>query len=135
MVGLFASLLAAVPSLGTESKVADWIVRSAKVQAGLCLHVGCGEGPLTLALSQRGRFLVYGIEADPARARRAQELIRSRGRYGQAWVEHRRIDKLPLAENLVNLVVVDDLPACPVPPAEMLRVMRPGGAAVVAQAG
>jgi len=127
MFSLVVSLLMATAD--PDEDLADMIVSSAKIESGLCLHVGCGEGNLTLALSKRGRFLVYALEADQTRALKAQELIREQGCYGQAWVEHRPMDTLPLAENLVNLVVVSAAGGR-VSDEEIERVLCPGGVAI-----
>ena len=92
MFSLVVSLLMTTAVPDADEDLADMIVSLAKIESGLCLHVGCGEGDLTLALAKRGRFLVYALEADQTRASAAQELIRAQGCYGQAWVECRAFD-------------------------------------------
>ena len=49
------------------------------VQGGLVVHVGCGDGKLTTALLVNDRYLVHGLDADPANVAKARAHIRSLG--------------------------------------------------------
>jgi outer membrane protein assembly factor BamB len=109
------------------------IIAGAGVPGGLCVHLGCGDGNLTAGLSAEGRFLVHGLDSDAAAVDAAVRLIRSRGIYGQVWAEQCAGKHLPYAENLVNLVVVDDPVRMSVPYAEIFRVLVPEGVAYIGQ--
>jgi len=123
--------LAALPA-GQEALAGD-ILKLSAVPGGLCVHLGCGDGTLTASLSADGRFLVHGLEPNAALADAAIRFIRSRGIYGQVWAERYSDKELPYCENLVNLLVVDDLPGTDVPIQEIMRVLCPGGVAVLGQ--
>jgi len=133
-ITLLAAALAAlaIPVRAADpNAVADEVLAEAGVAGGLCVHVGCGDGTLTTALSGGGRFLVHGLGADADAVATAQQHIRSRGIYGQVWAEHRADPELPYAENLVNLLVVCGAAAATVPPAEIARVLVPNGVAML----
>lgn len=66
------------------------------------------------------------FDTDAAKAERTRKQIHAAGVYGlvsvNRWASGRR---LPYAENLVNLVLIEE--GGKVPPAEVVRVLRPGG--------
>ncbi len=113
--------------------VADEILRSAGVSGGLVVHLGCGEGKVTAALRASEAFVVHGLDGDRENVARAREYIRARGLYGKVSVMHWAGGRLPYADNLASLVVVEDPGA--VSPREVMRVLRPGGVACVLQGG
>ena len=113
---------------------AEAIRAIAGVDAGLCVHLGCGEGALTAELVAGGRFLVHGLAAERGDVARARRHIERLGLYGQASVARADFAWLPYADGMANLVVVDDLPkaaAAGLTLAEVLRVLCPGGVAVL----
>ena len=117
----------AVAAAAADVPTAGEVYRATGVRGGLVVHVGCGEGELTAALRANERFLVQGLERDAAKVARARAMIRAKGLYGPVSVERLAGDALPYADNLVNLLVVED--AGGVGREEMLRVLCPGGAA------
>jgi len=128
-----ASVSAAAEHVGPAA-LADEIVRSAGVKAGLCVHLGCGDGTLTAALARSGRFLVHGVTEDAAAVKTARAFIQRQGLYGKVSVERCAYRRLPYAENLVNLIVVDDVPgllAKGLSFRDVMRVLCPGGVAYV----
>jgi len=96
---------------------------------GLLVHVNCGTGERTLQLGRTGTFLVHGLEKDAQKARQAQRLIRRTGFYGQISAEHWTGTRLPYADNLVNLLVIDAADAGL--RADIMRVLVPGGVAKI----
>lgn len=110
------------------------ILEVAGVPGGLVVHLGCGDGRLTMALRGSSAYVVHGLDADSANVDRARQTIREAGLYGPVSVE--RWDdptRLPYAENLVNLLVVEDLGR--VPMSEVLRVLAPRGVMCVDKNG
>jgi len=105
------------------------ILRTAGVQGGIIVHVGCGDGTLTAALRVSERYLVHGLDTDAKVVAAAREHIRSRGAYGPVSVDTFDGRRLPYIDNMVNLVVADDLGG--VPMTEVTRVLCPGGVAHV----
>ncbi len=105
------------------------LLQAAGLRGGLVVHIGCGDGRLTAALHASDAFLVHGLDADPANVAKARDHIRSLGLYGKVAVDTFDGRHLPYADNTVNLVVADSLGE--VPQAEVMRVLAPGGVALI----
>ncbi len=113
-------------------RLAEKIVRSAGIRAGLVVHLNCTDGKLTAALANRGRFVVHGLAPTRDATEEARRYIQSRDLHGTVSVEHGSLSRLPYVDNLVNLVVVDDLADAQkkgLTLKEVMRVLCPGGVA------
>ncbi len=125
-----ATVCLAADTEGAEpAKVAEQILSASGVRGGLVVHLGCGDGRLTAALHAGDAYLVHGLDAVPANVTAARAHLRERGLYGPVSVDYLAGDRLPYVDNLVNLVVADELG--PVAMDEVMRVMAPGGVAMV----
>jgi outer membrane protein assembly factor BamB len=100
---------------------------------GLIVHLGCGDGRLTAALSAGDSFVVQGLDADARSVDTARQHIRSLGLYGKVSAEQLSGKRLPYVDNLVNLVVAEELGGVPMD--EVMRVLSPLGVAYVKQGG
>ena len=100
-------------------------VRAAGIPGGLLVHLGCGDGALTAALRLNDSYLVHGLDVDAANVARARDHIRGLGAYGPVSIDTFDGARLPYADGLVNAVIVND--AHRVSPAELMRVLVPGG--------
>ena len=131
----FGILLAttAAAALAGPAEEAGQIASLAGFHGGLVIHVGCGDGQLTAALRLADNCVVQGLEADAKRVETARAAIRALGLYGPVSVMHWSGKKLPYVDNLATLVVCEDAGA--VPADELMRVLRPHGAAVVKRDG
>jgi len=109
----------------SPQQVAAEILSAAGVEGGFVVHLGIGEGRLTAALGAEENITVHGLEADPAKIATAQRLIAKAGCYGRVSVEKLSGAELPYADNLVNLVVVEERNG--VTDDEIHRVLAPGG--------
>ena len=96
-------------------------------QGGIIVHLGCGGGRLTAALAAGDNITIHGLEADPAKVAKARDYIQSQGIYGPVSVEQFSGSRLPYADNLINLVFVQDQGN--VTRSEVMRVLAPGGVA------
>lgn len=126
---LLALGLACSPGRSVCAAGAREPLRQAGLQGGLVVHLGCGDGRLTAALHASDAFLVHGLDADPANVAKARDHICSLGLYGKVAVDTFDGRHLPYADNTVNLVVAESLGR--VPEAEVLRVLAPGGGALI----
>ncbi|MBE3098330.1 MAG: PQQ-binding-like beta-propeller repeat protein [Planctomycetes bacterium] len=135
LLSCLPAALAPAAAPADAKALAGEILSAAAVPGGLCVQVGAGDGTVAAELAAGGRFLVHGLEPDAAKAETAVRHIRSRGLYGQAWVEQYTGDRLPYAENLVNLLVVSDPARINVPQGEIMRVLCPGGVACIRRVG
>jgi outer membrane protein assembly factor BamB len=96
------------------------------IRGGLIVHLHCGDGKRTATLHDDSRFTVQGLAADVTAAR---EHLRSIGLYGRVSAVAWEGGGLSYVDNLVNVVVADDLGA--VPMEEVMRVLAPGGVALI----
>ncbi len=105
------------------------LLSAAGVRGGLIVHVGCGDGRLAAALGAHPGCLVHGLDRDAAMVQRARKHLLASGLYGAVSVDRFDGAHLPYVDDLVKLLVVS--PGCTLEKAEMLRVLAPGGVAVV----
>ncbi|MFO8014416.1 MAG: PQQ-binding-like beta-propeller repeat protein [Phycisphaerae bacterium] len=126
-----AAALAPAGEAGADaaSARAKQILADAGVRDGLVVHLGCGDGRLTAALGAGGAVVVHGLAPDAGDVAAARRQIRDCGLYGRVSVEEFDDRRLPYADNLVNLLLADALGD--VPREEVLRVLAPGGTALV----
>ena len=103
--------------------------KSSGIQGGLVVHVGCGDGKTTAALRAGDSFIVQGIDTDPADAAATRALAKKLGLSGKVLADTFDGKALPYTDNLVNLLVVSE--AYQVSKDEMLRVLSPGGVALL----
>ncbi len=119
------SVAASAGGAGDEAKR---ILATSGVRGGLVVHVGCGDGTLTAALHAGKGFLVHGLDRDESCVEQARSHIRSAKLYGPVSVDRWTTPpRLPYADGLVNLVVVDA--GQTVARDELLRVLAPGSVA------
>ena len=97
------------------------------VRGGLVVHLGCGDGTLTAALRVSERHLVHGLDASEANVTAARRNVESAGLYGPVSIAHLSGARLPYADNMVNLLVIEDMGK--VAPSETMRVLCPNGVA------
>ncbi|KPL02422.1 MAG: hypothetical protein AMK75_02785, partial [Planctomycetes bacterium SM23_65] len=117
-------------------RLAENIVRSAGINTGLCVHLGCTDGHLTAELAGQGKFVVHGVASTREAAETARRHLQSLGLHGTVSIHHADFSRLPYVENLVNLVVVDDFTDAQkkgLPLEEVMRVLCPNGAAWLGQ--
>jgi outer membrane protein assembly factor BamB len=130
-IAILAAVMACSSVLAGQS--AEDIVKSSRISGGLVVHVGCEDGRGTAALRAGDSFVVQGLDTDPASVAKARARFRSLGLGGTVSADVFDGQHLPYVANLVNLVVAEDLGQ--VATAEVMRVLRPGGAAYVKQNG
>ena len=124
-------IIALIPftTFAQTGQTASEILDQAGVQGGLIVHLGCGDGKLTAALAANERYLVHGLDANAGNVAAARQTIQSLGQYGRVSVEQWTGDRLPYADNLVNLLVISDAKV-KVADEEIQRVLAPHGVAL-----
>ena len=132
VLGVLLATTVAAASAGPAEE-AEQIASLAGFRGGLVIHIGCGDGQLTAALRLADNCVVQGLETDAKAVERARAAIRATGQYGPVSVIRWSGKQLPYVDNLATLVVCEDAGA--VPPGEIMRVLRPFGAAVVKRDG
>lgn len=133
MVGMLAFLTVAAGTArpAAPAEEARELLRRAGVRGGLVVHVGCADARLTAALSRDGRYLVHGLDTSTSRLRRARQRLQKRDLRGDVTVAHWTGERLPYADNLASVLVVEEgqNPGRE----EILRVLRPLGVALIRQ--
>jgi outer membrane protein assembly factor BamB len=132
-ISLAVPVVAAERAPNSSPEEARRILDATGTEGGLVVHLGCGDAELTVELSASDGYLIHGLDADADNVRRAREYVRSKGLYGRVSIDRQVGRRLPYADNLVNLVVAETL--YQVPADEVMRVLRPGGAAYLRQGG
>jgi len=131
VLGLVAWAVAHGAGAAGEEALAKQMLAASGVRGGLIVHLGCGDGALTAALRVNDRYLVHGLDTDPANVEKARAHIRSLGLYGPVAAELWTGKQLPYVDNLVNLVVAGG--EGQVSSGEILRVLAPGGVALIGE--
>ncbi|MDH3584907.1 MAG: PQQ-binding-like beta-propeller repeat protein, partial [Phycisphaerae bacterium] len=114
------------PADGAGAKQA---LEQSGVTGGLVVHLGCGDGKQTLGLRANPSLLVHGLDRDSANVARARAGVMDAGLYGPVSIDRLVGDRLPYADNTVNLVWADD--AQGIAMTEITRVLAPNGIALV----
>ena len=122
-------VLAVVLVLEARGQDAAEILKASGVKGGLIVHLGCGDGKATAALRADERYLVHGLDTEPTAIDKARQHIHSLGLYGKVSADTFDGKRLPYVDRLVNLLVADGLGS--VPMEEAMRVLVPGGVAII----
>jgi len=130
---LLTVVLLGASAARSQSDSPERLVRDAGIKGGLVVHVGCGDGRFTVGLRLNDRYVVQGLDVDPANIRKARHNVRSLGIYGPVTADTYDGKRLPYAENLVNLLIVEN--SVELAAGEIMRVMAPYGVVLVRKAG
>lgn len=101
------------------------VITQSGVQGGLAVWIGCSQHDEMEALGRHGRFLVQALSNDPDAVRKAQ----AKDLGAKVWVSSFNGQRLPFADNMINLFVADA--ECKVPMPEIMRALVPRGVALV----
>jgi len=137
-IGLFGDAgggKAAEMKAGDSDSLARVLVTDGGARRGLCAVLGCDDGRFVLQLARSSELLVHVQEPKASAVHAARELINEAGLYGsRIIVEKGPLDRLPFADNLVDVVIsvslTDEL-LDKISPSEILRVLRPRGRAIL----
>jgi len=123
---LLTSVLCLSASAAFAATSGKEILKTTGTTGGLVVHVGCGDGKLPAELAG-ANLLVHGLDTDPVDVAKTREYLRGRGLYGRVSAGGFDGVRLPYAENLVNLLVIEKRGE--LADDEIMRVLAPGGAA------
>jgi outer membrane protein assembly factor BamB len=131
-IAVTAFALLVTPASAEDQFLATSVVRSTRINTGLCVLLGFEDTALATGLPREGSFLVHCLYSDGELVEEARKAIRSRGVYGKVSADQGSLRRLPYAENLVNLIVADNFAALMKEgrtAEELLRVLCPNGVA------
>ena len=106
------------------------VVEDSGIKGGIVVQAGCKDGKRLASLLVNEKFLVHGLDVDAKRIAKVRESLRSNCLYGKVSAAVYDGRNLPYTDNLVNLLVIEDS-QCEIQEEEMLRVLVPGGVAMV----
>ncbi|MBD3266621.1 hypothetical protein GF373_08125, partial [bacterium] len=125
VLSCFVILIGSTLHAISPAEQAKSILKETNTQGGLVVHIGCHDGLFATALHADERYLVHALctTRDDVKAVRAR--IKEKNLYGHVSAELWDTSRLPYADNLVNLLVVE--PGVNLPKKELFRVLIPGG--------
>ncbi|MHC4502302.1 MAG: outer membrane protein assembly factor BamB family protein [Planctomycetota bacterium] len=115
--------------------LAKQLVDASGTPGGVCVVIGRQDTDLAVAISKRGRFVVHALYPDRGTVDKARKDIRSRGACGRVSADVSAYRRLPYAQILVNVIVVDRFPVLKgqgLSLEELKRVLCPLGTAFFA---
>ena len=127
------TLLLFLPRLALRAEIGVDILKKSGIKGGLVVHLGCGEGNLTMQLAPENRYLVHGLDTNSETIQQARLNLAQVQRFGTVTASVYDGTHLPYADNLVNLIVVSN--EAKVSRQEMLRVLAPLGTILEKQNG
>lgn len=129
IIGSLIIVCALIVAPNANAQPTEDAVKEIAARGGVIVHLGCGDGRLTAALRQSDSRCVHGLDTDPENVRKARDYLISQGLYGDISIDTFDGRNLPYVDNMVNLLLTDQLGA--VSQAEMMRVLTPGGFALI----
>ena len=122
-------------SQSDSSALAKHLVGKVGVTHGLCSILGCGDGTLALEIARSSDLIVHVREPVSAAVAGARDVCDVDGLYGKRLIiEQGPLDHLSHADNTVDLVIAPSLTGSKLAQlslSDILRVLRPGGKAIL----
>ncbi len=110
----------------------EQIMQALGVHGGLCIQIGAQDVDGVGELAASGRYLIRVLDADEQVVDRARKSLQTTGLYGLVSVDRLPGEgKLPLTEDLVNLIYVAEQPSAQVSLEEAHRVLCPSSVLVI----
>jgi outer membrane protein assembly factor BamB len=103
------------------------ILATTRLEGGLVVHLGCGDASTTAEFLIGDGFRVHGLDPLAKNVAAARKSLLAGTQYGRIVIDRLEARSLPYADNLVNLLVVED--AALTTEAEIHRVLVPDGVA------
>ena len=125
------------PAPGDAATLARDLLRSAPTSKGVCSVLGPSGSGILLEIARQSEFLIHVWDPNPTSVAKVGADVDAASLAGKRIiVERGDLDRLPYADNLIDLVIsmsLSDAVLDQLTPAEVLRVLRPGGTAVLGQ--
>jgi outer membrane protein assembly factor BamB len=109
------------------------LVAQSGVKGGLVVHVGGDDAEWTAGLRVNDRYVVQGLRRDAGRVAAARAYLGSRNLLGPVTVIQFDGKRLPYADNVVNLLIVES--PTELAADEIIRVLAPTGVAYLKSDG
>ena len=119
--------------VSVSAKDADKLLKFSGIKGGLVVHLGCSNGAMTARLRAGDQYIVHGLDKDSTEIAAARDRMLKQGIYGPVSIDRWDGQCLPYADNLVNLVIVEEREN--MSEAELLRILAPNGVALIHKQG
>jgi outer membrane protein assembly factor BamB len=133
VLGGWACAGAAGAPSGEVMDAAARLVEASGRRGGMAAVVGASTAELPLALAKHGRFTVQALVPDADRCDTVRDAVRAAGVYGTVSADVLAGDRLPYADNLLTILVLESWPAAKGDAwlGEARRVLAPLGTACI----
>ena len=115
--------------------LAKHLLEKVGITQGLCSMLGCGDGQLAREIVRSSELIIHVLDPDPAAVTVAREACDMDGPYGtRLIIEKGSFNRLPYGDNTVDLVIMaslTDLTVRELSLPDIMRVLRPGGKAIL----
>jgi len=121
-----------------DGTLAESLISSCGAPGGVCVVLGHEDADLAVGVCEQGEFVVHALYPERGLVDEVRRAVRSRGVYGKVSADVSGYDRLPYAENLVNVLIADDFPELSrrgLSIREVLRVLCPLGTAFFGVSG
>lgn len=126
LLPLFILGVVAPISAQSAADEARQVLEQSHTTGGLVVQVGAGDGSLAAAIAAaRESLIVHALDTDSGNVMRERETFRKHSAAARLSAELWNRNDLPYAENLVNLLLLDQTSS--VSTEEAMRVLAPGG--------
>ena len=110
--------------------LAQEILKAADQSDGLCVMVNLSDAQLAVAMARKSKCLIQIIHEDGNTVQAMRKAIDDHNFYGQISVQQAMLERLPYAENLINILLIQDYSSLRQKARtvdEILRVVAPYG--------
>ncbi len=128
-----AALVSATTMTAAEGNDAARLVAQSGIQGGLIVHVESNSPEFTAGLRVSERYVVQALHSDPARVAADRTYFARHELAGPLSAVPYGGDRLPYAESMINLLIVES--SAQLPAEEIERVLAPLGVAYVESDG
>lgn len=127
---IIAVMLVCCAPVACAAAQADSLLEDIGAARGICVVLGDGAAERAVELARKSELLIYVQSADAKEVQAAREAVDAAGLYGtRIFVDKGPATRLNLADNIADAVIGQTRG---IPDAEILRVLRPQGKAMLA---
>ncbi|MCE5277988.1 MAG: PQQ-binding-like beta-propeller repeat protein [Planctomycetaceae bacterium] len=124
-------ILAVLPVKASGAETAKAVLSDPDIRQGLCVLVGIDDAAAAVEIARGGNYLVQGLAGGDAAVAKLRAAATARKLHGCVSFDRLNGGRLPYADSLVNVLVVER--AGEVSVAEMHRVLAPYGTLLLRQ--
>ncbi len=129
LVVLCCTTLSGTLCLGAEGAAEGQSEPSLGERGGICVVVDFSNADMAISLAEHEGFVIHALFRAEEELKQAREAIQAAGLYGRISADHWQSKRLPYADNLINVMVVDGTKESRPSLHEVKRALAPLGVA------